>query len=448
MAPMTDRPGTIAGLRTAALRTARWCAVASLFVVPINKPATNVALGLCILLSVIGIDSWTRWRNAWRHPFVRGALVWWGVLMLSALHTWYLTAQLPLKGSFVWACWYPLALGSVLDDDRWRQRALIAFGAAMAMVLLLSCGMAANLIPQRALVQAQAHMRDTVFKEYTQQGLATLIFGSMALATALTARSRHARLALGAMAGLALLNVCFMLQSRTTYLTLLPVAAYWTWRLLFRRWPAWKAFLSMGALGLAIAAGLWAIPLVRDRLVRSVQHEIDLYEHQHVATSSGIRLELWKRTLPMVASAPLFGHGLHQWFPLYRHSIQDMADQRGFLMGHPHQEMLLILAEQGIAGLMVYLLLLGALARYIARLEPPQRDIYVCVLLVYLVAGMANCLWADFTHRHTFILLFSCLPLVAQEMVNPKALDGSPHARKKFRGRDGNLRYVPESGTG
>lgn len=270
----------------------------------------------------------------------------------------------------------------------------------------------------------------------------------MALAAALTARSRHARLALAAVAALALLNICFMLQSRTTYLTLLPVLAYWTWRLLFRRWPAWKAFLSMGVLGLAIAAGLWAIPLVRDRLVLSVQQEIDLYEHQHAATSAGIRLELWKRTLPMVASAPLFGHGLHQWAPLYRHAIQDMPDRQGFLMGHPHQEMLLILAEQGIAGLMVYLLLLGALARYIARLAPPQRDVYVCVLVVYLVAGMANCLWADFTHRLTFILLFSCLPLVAQEMINPKALDGAPHARKKFRGRDGNLRYVPESGTG
>lgn len=162
MAPMTDRPVTLARLRTAALQTARWCAVASLFMVPINKPATNVALGLCILLSAIGIDSRERWRNALRHPFVRGALVWWGVLMLSALHAWYLTSQLPLKGSFVWACWYPLALGSVLDDDRWRQRALIAFAAAMAMILLLSCGMAADLIPQRALVQAQPHMRDTV----------------------------------------------------------------------------------------------------------------------------------------------------------------------------------------------------------------------------------------------------------------------------------------------
>ena len=180
----------------------------------------------------------------------------------------------------------------------------------------------------------------------------------------------------------------------------------------------------MAGVGTALAAALWFTPLVRDRLVRSVDHEIVAYDQHHQATSSGIRIELWRRTLPMIASAPAFGHGLHQWEPLYRRSIEDMPNRQAFMMGHPHQEFLLILAEQGVAGLMVYLLLLGALARYVLRLEAPQRDIYACMLLVYLVAGMANCLWTDFTHRHVFILLLSCIP-PRRQRESSKALDGS-----------------------
>jgi len=420
--------------RQRALQAARWCAVSSLFMAPTNKPGTNVALGLCILLSLVGADTGRRWAASWRHPVVRGALVWWAVLFLSALHTWFLTSKLPLGGSFVWACWYPLALGSVLDDDRWRNRALIAFAAAMGLTLLLSFGIAFGWIPQRPHVLTQPFTRGTVFKEYTQQGLATLIFGSMALAAATTARSRGARWGLSLVAALAVANVCFVLESRTAYLTLLPVAAYWVWRLMmFRGWSGAKTCLAMGALGVIAAAALWFTPLVRDRLVLSVDHEIVAYEQQHMATSSGIRLELWRRTLPMIASAPIFGHGLHQWEPLYRQSIADMPNRQAFMMGHPHQEMLLILAEQGIAGLLVYLLLLGALARYILRLEAPQRDIYATALVVYLVAGMANCLWADFTHRHVFILLLSCIPLLKQGKSLSKALDGLPDVRKNLR---------------
>jgi O-antigen ligase len=76
--------------------------------------------------------------------------------------------------------------------------------------------------------------------------------------------------------------------------------------------------------------------------------------------------------------------------------------------------MLLILAEQGAVGLLVYLLLLVALARYIRRLDPVPRDIYTCIVLIYLTAGLANGLWADFSHRHLFILLLACIPLAEQ----------------------------------
>lgn len=405
---------TPVSIRDTACKAGQWCAVASLFVVTLNKPATNIALVLTLVFSLLGNDARQRWLTAARQPVAQGALVWWVVLMLSAMHTWYTTSVLPLAGSFVWVCWYPLVLGSLLQTPQWRRRALIAFALAVGLVLLISCGMDLGLIPQRSLTHAEPAMRNTVFKEYTQQGLALLVFGSMSLAAALTTQSRNRKFFLLAAALLALINIVFMLESRTTYLTLVPLLAYWVWRVfLGNRWN-WRSTLLVCTLVVATPALVWFTPPVRERLVTSVVHEVELYDTQRAPTSTGIRLELWRRTLPIIASAPVFGHGLHRWAPLYRQSIEGLPHFDAFLMGHPHQEMLLILAEQGSAGLFIYLLLLAALARYAWQLNQPERDIYICILLIYLTAGLANCLWADFSHRHMFILLLACIPLVGK----------------------------------
>ena len=393
----------------------QWCAVASLFVVPLNKPATNIALVLSVVFSLLGNDVRQRWLVAARNPVAQGALLWSGVLILSAVHTWYTTSVLPLAGSFVWACWYPLVLGSLLQTSQWRWRALAAFALAVGLVMLISYGMDLGLIPQRALAHSEPAMRNTVFKEYTQQGVALLVLGSMALAAAMTTRSRPRKIFFSAVAALVLINITSVLESRTAYLTLVPLLAYWGWRTLIKDRVSWRSVLTVCTLAVAAVAIVWFTPAVRERLVVSVAHEAELYVSQRTPTSTGIRLELWRRTLPIIAAAPVFGHGLSQWAPLYRQSIEGLPDFNAFLMGHPHQEMLLILAEQGFAGLLVYLLLLVALARYIVRLNRPERDIYACILLIYVTAGLANCLWDDFSHRHLFILLLGCFPLAGKQ---------------------------------
>jgi O-antigen ligase len=79
-------------------------------------------------------------------------------------------------------------------------------------------------------------------------------------------------------------------------------------------------------------------------------------------------------------------------------------------MNIPHQEYLSILTEQGIIGLLIFCGLAIALARYIGRLDPPWRHFYFSLLLIYLVSGLVNNLWADFTHRHLFALWLACIP--------------------------------------
>ena len=398
--------------RDGLLTAGRWCAVASLFFASVNKPGTNIAVFLSLVFSLLGSDVRERWMQAIRHPVARGFLVWCGVLVLSALHTWYLTRSLPLRGTFVWVCLYPLVMASLLQSRRWRRRALAGFAVAVLLTLALSYGMSIGLIPQRARVQQNPFMIDSVFKEYTQQGLALLIYLSMAVAASLESRSRREKLLLLASVVLGLVNILFMIESRTTYVTLIPLAAFWGWWIFLRGRAGWRPVLLFCGLGAVVLSATLLVPNIRTRLVGSVTTETEQYVDHHVATPTGIRLELWRKTIPIIESAPVFGHGLHQWAPLYKRSIEGTRDMHGYVMGHPHQEMLLILAEQGAVGLLVYLILLVALARYISRLDPPEQGIYASILLIYLVAGLANGLWADFTHRNVFVLLLACIPMV------------------------------------
>lgn len=397
--------------RDALLVSGRWFAVLSLFAVSLNKPATNILLALSLVCALLGSQTRERWIASARHPVVIGALVWWGVMVLSGVHAWAAGHASLLTGTPVWALWYPLVLGALLTDTAWRRRGLIAFAAAVALVLLISCGQFLGIFPQREVALALPAMRNTVFKEYTQQGLSFLMLASMAVAVALAAQRPKPRMLACALALLTLVNVVFILKSRTTYITLVPLIVYWAWRLFGRRGAGWRAVAATGALLLAIAALSWAVQPVRERLLQSVTQEVTRYATQREPTSMGIRLELWRRTLPLIQDAPVFGHGLGQWQPLYRKAIENLPQFDAFLMGHPHQEMLLIWTEEGTVGLLVYLALLVALARYIRRLDAPYRDIYAGILLIYVTAGLANGLWADFTHRHVFILLLACIPL-------------------------------------
>lgn len=413
---MSTQDSLLSRSRDALVVAGQWCAVASLFAVPLNKPATNITIGLAIIFSVLGSNVRQRWLEAARHPVAQGALVWWGVLMLSALHTWYATSSFPNMGTYVWACCYPLAFGSLLQAATWRRRALLAFAAAVLLVLLVSCGMAVGMIPQQSDALTSPFMRNTVFKEYTQQGMATLTLASMAMAIAVATQSSRVRGCCLFVAALALVNVTLMLESRTTYLTLIPLVLYWLWQFVVRRRPGTRVLLASSMLAVVALLLVWSTPFIQKRFVQSIPQEISLYVNHGQPTSTGIRLELWRRTLPIIASAPLFGHGLHEWAPLYRASIEGVPHFEAFDMGHPHQDMLLIAAEQGLTGLAIYLFLLLALARYLRHLDRPERDIFNCVLLIFFTAGLANGLWADFTHRHAFILLLACIPLATRSM--------------------------------
>lgn len=399
---------SIAACRRYVLELGRWSVLLCLFSVSINKPAAGIFISLALLCSALGTRSCERLLAASRQPVVIGCLIWLFAMFLGALYA--------PPGRARWdalrlglALLYPLVVASLLETKQWRNRGMLAFGLSICMILLISWGQFLGWIPQREIALENPAYRYTVFNDYTQQGIVCLLLASMAAAFAQVEADRLRKAALWCIVAAACINVVFLLQSRTSYLIVVPLLLFWVWLPMGGRRASWRR-IALGVCILAAAAALALMtPRVRQRL-QQAQQDVSRYADKREATSMGIRLELWKRTLPIIASAPLLGHGLGQWEPEYLAEVKDFANYDEFKMHHPHQEALLILAEQGVLGFALFVALLVFLARYIARLEPPQRNFFASLLLIYVAASLANCLWVVFTHRNVFMMLLACIP--------------------------------------
>lgn len=400
-------------LRNRLLTIGCWSVCLCLFSIPVNKPATNIFIFLALLGSLTGARMLERWSRALRHPVAIGALAWFAARGIAALYApdgeeriSALNAGIPLL--------YPLIVASLLETGQWRNRALAAFGLSATLILAASWLQFAGILPERDIASTFPSYRYTVFKDYTQQGMEFLVLAALSASFAVSETERRRKIWLWVLTAASGVNVVFLLQSRTSYLIVAPLLAFWAWRLLGGH-KANKRHLALAAVALTLG-GLLAVamvPRLQDRLLQAKEDVLN-YRNKGEATSMGIRLELWKQTAPIIASAPIFGHGLGQWRPNFQAQTKDFPNYDEFRMGHPHQESLLILSEQGAVGLAVFIALLVMLGRYIGRLPAPYKDFYASLLLIFVTASLANCLWSDFSHRHVFIMLLACIPFVAK----------------------------------
>jgi O-antigen ligase len=407
----------------------RWSLILSLISIPFSKPPTSIFLFFAAICALFGERLQERFHNACRQPLVIGCTVWFLVLLASALHA--------PAGTERWigleiyrALFYPLIVAMLFETQAWRVKGLMAWGLSTSVVLAISWAQLFWRVVHPGLPIATGSY--TVFKNYTQQGIMFLALAALATSLAYSESIRKRRIMLLLVAGAAFVNVCFLLQSRTAYLIAVPLLIYWLWRVIGPRDMGWRGIAAASGILILTGAAAALSPLVQQRLVQA-KFDVLAYTGEQKPTSIGVRLELWKRTLPMIASAPLVGHGLGQWRPQYQSKIIDETRSEEFLMryppqeatlilldpkylepllmlGHPHQEALLIISEEGLLGFAIFVVLLVLLWRHIRKLEPPYRDFYLCLLLIYVMAGLMNCVLADFTHRHVFLMLLACLP--------------------------------------
>jgi O-antigen ligase len=153
-------------------------------------------------------------------------------------------------------------------------------------------------------------------------------------------RERRAR-AFGALllACLFLANLFYVAPGRTAIVIMPPLLVIFGFYFF-----GWKGIVAAVIAGVVLAATAWAAsPFLRARVLATFS-EVQAYETRNAESSSAIRLELWKKSLGIIAKAPVIGHGTG--------TIPDQfgGDVFGQISVNPHNQVFAVAIQLGLIG--------------------------------------------------------------------------------------------------
>jgi O-antigen ligase len=189
-------------------------------------------------------------------------------------------------------------------------------------------------------------VHDTIF-----QGSEFLICGFGALGYAALARGKAVGrwpIALFAIGALFLIDFAFVSSSRIA-LAIAPLL------LLLLGWRLFRWRGALGALLVAAMVGstMWfASPVLRDRIEQSVV-EMQKYHAADEATSIGEHIAFLEESLPIIASAPIIGHGTGSIAEQFRLITAGKTGASAMLTVNPHNQTFAVAIQLGVVGAVV-----------------------------------------------------------------------------------------------
>jgi O-antigen ligase len=392
-------PGLLATVKSKADRTAQWAAIALGFSIPLSVAFDNVLL----VLVVAGWLASGAWREKWRAIANRrvalAALALFGLLLIGTLYGERDPGDTALTlRKYLGLLWIPVLVW-VFRDDAMRRRALHALAASLALVLLMSFLIMADVIPEAGFLTGNSSY-PVVFKGRQTHGPLMAFAAFLYVQFALAAVSSHIRVIWLVLAALALINGTLVVQGATGYVVLGTLALY-----LGYGWRGWKGLgWALGA-----AAGVFLVlallPGPFQQRVTQIERQMAEWNPGHAPIESqvGLRLDFYRNSLALVREHALVGVGTGGFAKAYADRVR--ATQ-GIATRNPHNEYLHIMVQLGLVGLAALLYLFWTHWRLAPHLASPLEYHLARGLILTMAVG---CLFNSWLLDHTEGLLYAWL---------------------------------------
>lgn len=193
-----------------------------------------------------------------------------------------------------------------------------------------------------------------------------------------------------------------------------------------------KNILIIGVLCIAILASI---------LVYSRIDSFNTIKMQTITISSfkygsvGERFQLWKKSINVFKESPVFGKGLGSWkIEVLKYGHQGLETENNITFHQrPHNDFIWIAAEQGIAGLLIYvslvLLILFLIIKLILKTENAHEKLfYFLVFYAYVGYLIYSCLSFPkerIEHQIILAFLFSIVIINTSKVASSKNNSGS-----------------------
>jgi O-antigen ligase len=140
-------------------------------------------------------------------------------------------------------------------------------------------------------------------------------------------------------------NMMFVVSARTALIYMPVMLGLFAILYLGRRATV---LLLVGAV--AAAALVWLTsPYLRDR-IEAVAVEYQNYHANNAVSSTGLRLEYWRKSLGFFAKAPMLGNGTGSTKQLFERDAIGQSGASADIIGNPHNQTLNVAVQWGLLG--------------------------------------------------------------------------------------------------
>lgn len=368
------------------------------FTIPLSIAATNIAVGLAILLLLaefflLSIDYKKNWHILRAHPVVWLALALFSFMLLAMFYSPVTFAEMgKMLLKYRELLLIPLFI-LLINNAKSRQLGLYAFLGGMGLTLILS-----YLIMWTGWEIGKGTVENPfVFKNHITQGI-LMSLAAYFLAIQSLQQPQWRGLRIIAIL-LAMYNIIFMTQGRTGYLVLASLML-----LLIYQLYHWRGFI-IGIIAISILSTISYTysDHVKTR-INKIFENVTAYEQGQSETSIGLRIEFYKNSLQLIAKHPFLGTGtgsFHQTYTTFATS------QNMLTTDNPHNEYLMIAIQWGLIGLSLFISLLYWAWQQANRLSIEKKWMTQGLVITIVVGCLVNSLLLDFTEGHAFVFLLS-----------------------------------------
>jgi hypothetical protein len=144
------------------------------------------------------------------------------------------------------------------------------------------------------------------------------------------------------------INMTFVVVSRTALFTTPLILIIFAFLHLKRRGIVVAICVSATLIG-----AVWFTSAALRERADSIISQYDRYRQSNEATSVGLRLEFWRKSLHFFTEAPLFGHGTGSTRSLFQQAAVGQTGAAGEVIGNPHNQTLNVAVQWGALGVLV-----------------------------------------------------------------------------------------------
>jgi O-antigen ligase len=375
-------------------RIADWLAVGVALSLPWSTSATGIliALWLAAVLPTLSVERVRRElaTAAGGLPVLLWVLAAAGMLWADV--TW--SERLVGFGRFQRLLVIPLLLAQFRRSER-GSWVLYGYLASAVSVLAASLGLA--LIPG---LTWRGYEFGVPAKDYIFQGESFAICALALIGSACDdGRGGQWRRVLGllALAALFLADIFFVATGRSVLLVLPVLVVFVGWRQ-FR----WNGVLGAVLAGALVGSTVWfTSPYLRARLNDSIA-ELAAYRASDTLNSTGLHLDFLRKSLTIVATAPVIGHGTGSMPDQFRRVTSGATGASSVATVNPHNQVLAVAIQLGLVGAAVLA------AMWIAHLllfrgGGPGSLVGALLVIETIVSSLFNSHLFDFTQGWLYV---------------------------------------------